>query len=376
MSTGIGGGEEAQSNPRHAPPPTPAQTMADDTEKPAGDFLDQSDVDGLLAPAAAAGVAAGGVVTAAAVATAPAPSVMRYDFRNPSFLSEAELRRLRQIHEEFARYLGARLSLYLRMEFGLKLARLATSTYAQFTDALPNPTHISLFKVEPLVGVGILDLNPRLALTIADRLLGGRGSGVKADRPLTEIEVALVEDVIGILLEEWCGQWKSEQEFRPGVIGHESTGRFLQTAPRDAFMLTLELECKFGDCAEQMRIGVPYYMIEPLVKKLQTRRQKDAAAAPSARRAEWQASYDRITVPVRAEWDAFELSLREVMQLRVGDVIEMQPTVCAETRLLLNGSPKFVGTVGLDTDRVAVQLTRKIPSEENFHAQPDGRKVS
>ena len=83
-----------------------------------------------------------------------------------------------------------------------------------------------------------------------------------------------------------------------------------------------------------------------------------------------------ITVPVRAEWDAFELTLREVMQLRIGDVIEMQPAVCAETRLLLNGCPKFVGTVGLDTDRVAVQLTRKLPAEDHFHAQSDGRKVS
>lgn len=350
--------------------------MADEAEKPADDVLDQADIDRLLTPTGEAGAAMGGVVPAAAVATAPTPGVTRYDFRNPSFLAEAELRRLRQIHDEFARYLGARLSLYLRMEFGLKLARLATSTYSQFTDALPCPTHLSLFKVEPLVGVGILALEPRLALTIADRLLGGRGSAVKADRPLTEIEVALVEDVIGILLEEWCGQWKSEQEFRPVIIGHESTGRFLQTAPRDAFMLALELECTFGDCVEQMRIGVPYYMIEPLVKKLQLRRQKDAANAPAARRAEWQASYDRITVPVRAEWEAFELTLREVMQLRIGDVIEMQPSVCAETRLLLNGSPKFVGTVGLDTDRVAVQLTRKLPSEENFHAQPDGRKVS
>ena len=41
-----------------------------------------------------------------------------------------------------------------------------------------------MFKVEPLVGVGILDINPRLALTIADRLLGGRGHSVKAERYL------------------------------------------------------------------------------------------------------------------------------------------------------------------------------------------------
>ena len=108
---------------------------------------------------------------------------------------------------------------------------------------------------------------------------------------------------------------------------------------------------------------------------MQARRQKDAAVTPAAKRAEWHTSYDRITVPVRAEWNAFEISLREISTLRVGDVIEMQPSICAETRVLLNGTPKFSGTVGLDNDRVAIQLTRKLAPEETSHAKPDGRKI-
>jgi flagellar motor switch protein FliM len=347
--------------------------MAEETTKPASDFLDQSEIDRILAAQAETQARKGGVVGEAAEI---ARKIEPYDFRNPAFLSEAELRRLRLIHEDFIRYLSARLSLYLRMEFGLKMAQLTTVVYSKFTDSLPNPTHISLFKVEPLVGVGILDINPRLALTIADRLLGGRGHSVKAERYLTEIEIALIEDVILILLEEWCGQWKSEQELRPSIIGHENNGRFLQTSPRDAIMLAMSLECNFGDCSEQLQIGVPYYTIEPIVKRMQARRQKDTAVTQATKRAEWQTSYDRITVPVRAEWDAFELTLREVSNLRVGDVIEMPGSLCAETRVLLNGTPKFVGTVGLDTDRVAVQLTRKLPNEETSHAKSDGRKVS
>ena len=350
--------------------------MAEEPTKPATDFLDQSEIDRILAQTAEAQVRKAGGVLGGAVDAAAIQKVEPYDFRNPAFLSEAELRRLRLLHEDFIRYLSARLSLYLRMEFGLKMAKLTTVTYSKFTDALPNPTHISLFKVEPLVGVGILDINPRLALTIADRLLGGRGHSVKAERYLTEIEIALIEDVILILLEEWCGQWKAEQELRPLIIGHENNGRFLQTSPRDAIMLAMALECNFGDCSEQIQIGVPYYTIEPVVKKMQARRQKDTAVTQTAKRAEWQAAYDRIAMPVRAEWDAFELTLREISSLRVGDVIEMSPSLCAETRVLLNGTPKFVGTVGLDTDRVAVQLTRKLPTEETFNGKPDGRKIS
>jgi flagellar motor switch protein FliM len=346
--------------------------MAEDPPPPVSDFLDQNEIDRLLAqnvetpPKSSVHILAG----------SPAANALKiepYDFRNPAFLSEVELRRLRLLHEDFIRYLSARLSLFLRMEFGLKMAKLTTVTYERFCESLPHPTHLSLFKVEPLTGVGILDFNPRLALTIADRLLGGRGHSVKADRYLTEIEVALIEDVMLLLLEEWCAQWKSEQELRPIIVGHEHNGRFLQTSPKDAFILALTLECNFGDCSEQIQIGVPYYTIEPVMKKMQARRQKESAVTQTMKRAEWHAAYDRITVPVRAEWQAFELTLREIASLRTGDVIEMKASTCQDTRVLLNGTAKFVGTVGLDSDRVAVHLTRKLPPEDTHHGKFDGR---
>jgi flagellar motor switch protein FliM len=354
--------------------------MADDSSKPSSDFLDQSEIDKLLAQTADAVPAKAMLITADGRRTdgGSAPKIEAYDFRHPVFLSEMELRRLRLLHEDFIRYLSARLALFLRMECGLKMAQLTTISYAKFTDSLPNPTHICLFKAEPLAGVGILDINPRLALTLADRMLGGRGHSVKTERYLTEIEIALLEDILQIIFEEWCGQWKNEQELHPVIIGHENNGRFLQTSPKDAIMLVLALEVSFGDCSEKIQIGVPYYTIEPLVRKMQARRQKDNAVSTTEKRAIWFGAYDHITVPVRAEWDAFEVSLREITGLRVGDVIELPAAMLQQTRILLNGTPKFVGTVGLDADRTAVQITRKLSPADIANPEPHshGRKNS
>jgi flagellar motor switch protein FliM len=299
-----------------------------------------------------------------------------YDFRNPAFLSELELRRLRILHEDFIRYLGARLSLFLRMEIGLKMAKLTTVAYSKFTETLPNPTHLCLFKTEPLVGVGILDINPRLALTIADRLLGGRGHSVKVERYLTEIEIALLEDVILMILEEWCNQWKAEQELQPIVIGHENNGRFLQTSPKDAVILALAIEVSFGDCSEQIQIGVPYYTIEPLVRAMQSRRQKDTTVSQTEKSSTWQPTYDNINLPVRAEWEAFDLNLREISCLRVGDLIELPAELIDQTRLLVNGTPLFQGTVGLDDQHIVVQLSERLNSNAPLLENPDGRKIT
>lgn len=344
-----------------------ADEGAQPDSKPANEFLDQSEIDKLLAQTVPEASAERPVLLGAASARGAgggaAPKIESYDFRHPVFLSEVELRRLRLLHEDFIRYLSARLSLFLRMEFGLKMARLTTLSYEKFTDGLPSPTHICLFKAEPLLGVGVLDINPRLALTMADRLLGGRGHSVKAERYLTEIEVGLLEDVILILLEEWCNQWKVEQDLHPVILGHENNGRFLQTSPKDAIVLALTLEVNFGDCSEQIQIGIPYYTIEPLVKRMQARRQKEAAfAAVEKQRAAWSGAYDHIRIPVRAEWDGFEVPLREIASLRVGDVLELPSSLLQRTRILLNGAAKFAGVVGVENEHVSIQVTQKLSS--------------
>jgi flagellar motor switch protein FliM len=100
--------------------------MADSTDNVGGEALDQSEIDQLLA----------------AVVVETRPPLIRsdgkrigeteevrvesYDFRNPTFLTEVELRRLRILHEDFIRYLASRLAMFLRMECGLKMARRPT----------------------------------------------------------------------------------------------------------------------------------------------------------------------------------------------------------------------------------------------------------
>ena len=337
--------------------------MADPLDSNGG-TLDQNEIDQLLAQAVAEQRPPLLRADGRRGEDAESARVEAYDFRNPAFLTEVELRRLRILHEDFIRYLAARLAMFMRMECVLKMARLQTMSYGKFTEGLANPTHICLFKAEPLLGVGLLDVNPRLALTLVDRLLGGRGHSVKAERYLTEIEIALLEDVIKIILEEWCNQWKEEKELHPSLIGHENNGRFLQTSPRDAVMLALSVEVSFGDCSEQIQIGLPYYTIEPLVKALQQRRQKDSTPVAAPAKAQWHEIYEHVHIPVRAEWNLTDLPLREVAALRVGDVLELPVGILDRTRALLSGMPKFIGTVGLEGDQVVMKIARKLTAAD------------
>jgi flagellar motor switch protein FliM len=327
------------------------------------EILSQSDIDALMSEAMTAPQDVIYSYDGRRIEADEKVHIENYDFRNPVFLTENELRQVRIRHEQFIHYLGARLSLFLRMDFGLKMSQLYTVPYKRFTESIPNPTHIALFRIDQLAGVGILDLNPRLAMTIVDRLLGGKGHSIRDERYLTDIEMALVEDVIYLVLEEWCRQWEDTRELNASLIGRENNGRFLQTSPHDAIMLVLTMEATLGDCSESMQIALPYYTIEPVIRKMQENSKRFNSSSMDKQNPHWMPVYNDISVPVRAQWKAFDATVRDILSIRPGDVLMLPGTIMQETTVCLAETERFKGEVGLDGDHVVVKLTEVISKE-------------
>src|SRR5580698_6006948 len=179
-----------------------------------------------------------------------AEDIRGYDFRQSGFLAPSELRRIRQRHEQFIRSLAARLAIFLRLEFSLQLSKVQIASYQNFTENLPSPTHITLFKTDPLKGVGLLVIPPKLGLTLVDRLLGGSGQTTEEARDLSEIETALIDQVATLVIGEWCNHWPEMRGLHPSLLGHENNSRYLQTASPDAAMLVLTMTGGIGEQAE------------------------------------------------------------------------------------------------------------------------------
>jgi flagellar motor switch protein FliM len=328
------------------------------------DFLNQTDIDRLIAEVEQ------GVDLAMFRADGsrfPKPKevpIETFDFRTPIFLAETELRRLRMIHQHYIGTLAARFASFLRADVNLKMSKFTTLTYGKFAESIQNPSHITLFKVEPLPGVAILEISPRLALSMTNRMLGGRGISGEGSRYLTEIEIALLEELIQIITGEWCLQWPEETELSARQIGHETNARFLQICSNDTVMLVLGMEALAGDTVEQLQIGVPYYMIEPVIKKMQSARSRDMVPEVGPKPPEWRESYNRISVPVIADWNVPDVAISDLLELRVGDVLEMPRTALENTRVRLGNSPRFLARAGNDNGRVAVQIHASIQPDK------------
>ena len=333
-----------------------------DSEK---EVLSQSEVERLLAQVAEQETSAVVHQADGTKSSQAKDSIQPYDFRYPVFLSANELRKLRVQHEAIIHALSARLSVHLRLEFGLQMSQLQTLTYQKFVDGLANPSHLALFKVEPLRGICILEVNPRLGLTIIDRLMGGPGHSVSVNRDLSEIEVALLDQAVQLIISEWCNHWTKIQELRPVLLGHENTGRFLQTSQPDTVMLALAMEARIGDCVEQLQMCFPYTTLEPLIRGLSLKllpSDEDKAASPVDSKPKWKRDFNDIKLPISADWRSIRMTARELANLKVGDILPLPADFSTGVRLCCAKVPKFSGRLGTCDNRWAIQLTEPIRS--------------
>lgn len=291
-----------------------------------------------------------------------ATTVTRFDFRNPDFVSQADLRLLNTLNTAFVQHLSARLSTFIRMECNLKVAEFGTKPFSQFAETIAADAHVTLFEIPPLSGVGIASIALPLGLAMADRLLGGKGRAAAGDRTLTEIEISLLDDVVNVALQEWSGLWEAEcQGLKPDCIGHETGGRFLQTSSPDASMIVTDIDLTIGELTEKVRFGFPFPMIEMMLRQRQNTQPRAAESAP--RKIQWRAPYAGIAVPISAEWKLHDMSLGEVMRFKEGQVLELSRDLVSETRIRFSNTVEFIGTAGVQNGQVAVQLTERIAKD-------------
>jgi len=336
--------------------------LGDETHHPAA-ALSPSEMERLLTEATNPEEDTVAVQTAPPAAEPEKNTLQPYDFRNPMLLAPGELRKLRLHQEEFANALGARLSLYLRLEFSLKLTGFQTVAYGKLAQSWSNPSHLTLFKIEPLRGVSILEIPPPLGLSIVDRLMGGPGQAPDSAREMSEIENALLEQAVQLILGEWCSHWSKMKELKPVLLGCETNGKFIQTALPETMMLVIAMEARIGTCVGQLQIGFPYSTLETLIRQLTKGAGTPADAPPlpaTKPPCKWNPCFDDVCIPLVAEWQGIELTARDILALRVGDVLPIKEKCTQEVKVRLADHLKFNGRLGTVAGNWAVELTQVI----------------
>jgi flagellar motor switch protein FliM len=317
-----------------------------------GDVLSQAEVENLLSAmdrTTGANHAGAAPDESAKSANRSREKVTPYDFKRPERVGKEQMRSLQSLHEGFGRNFGAALSALLRSIVEVKLTSVDQLTYSEFVFSLENPTCFNLLTAEPLEGHLILDINPSILYPIVDRLLGGgKEIGPAARRPLTEIELRLVSRITGLFLKELRHAWENVLDLTLAVVRVESNPQLVQIVPPNEVVVLISFELTIGDVRGMMNLCIPFNSIERIGSKLTANSWvsygKTAKNEENVRRVSRQIQGSLAEVIV--ELARTRITTRELVELRVGDIITTQKDTQSLLPVEIEGIQKFGARAG------------------------------
>jgi flagellar motor switch protein FliM len=296
---------------------------------------------------------------------APATLVQPYNFRKPGFLSPKDSNQYSSLHQKYAQNLVARLATFLRLEITCERASVQCESmpFRAFCDSVTQATHLTVFQYDGLDGAGVLEIRPRTSVALANRLLGGQGVITEEERAPTEIEVALLDELIVLILKEWLDTFEGGKGGTPRVLAHETGCRFLQIASDECAFFVFKAEIKMGELAEQIQLAVPFALVEQLAGKGTLSSAVRQSPEPRQKPLHWRAPYAAIEVPITAEWQVRAVTLGEAAAISVGNLIQLPQELIDQTRVKVSEGDEFFGTIGVENGRLAVHLNDRISKE-------------
>ena len=303
------------------------------------EILSQDEIDALLSA-----ISSGEASPEAYAPAVEQRKVKIYDFRRPDKFSKDQIRTLQMMHETFARLTITALSAQLRALVGVHVGSVDQLTYEEFIRSIPNPTTIAVINMDPLRGSAVLEIDPSITFTIIDRLFGGPGEPTKITRELSDIEMSVMEGIIMRMLGNLRESWSTVIDLRPRLGNIETNPQFAQVVPPNDMVVLITLETKVGDIEGMANLCIPYITIEPIISKLSAQYWYSSIRRGEAdeNRAVVQERLDQVYIPVRAEVGEIELPLKDVLNLREGDLVRLgNKTAKSDMTLKVGQRKKF-----------------------------------
>src|SRR5699024_5481225 len=96
---------------------------------------------------------------------------------------------------------------------------------------IPDMTIFNSYSVWPLDGSIILQVNPNIAFTMMDRVLGGQGANKGKAESLTEIESLVITQLFEKAVANLEEAWSTIVDIEPSLQEFEVNPQFLQMVP-------------------------------------------------------------------------------------------------------------------------------------------------
>lgn len=286
--------------------------------------------------------------------------VRQYDFVRPEKLSKMNLKALQMIFSSLDHSWGAGLSSMLKCRATVQSNAIYQTSFGRYVDSLRPGGIILEATSDSFPGAILIDIPAGLALSIADRMIGG--SGVMGERvaSVTRVQGNILKCLISRLLADLDKAWSPvlTTNFTVSAV-HMSEYKLGLAA--DEPMLISGMFWNTGAAKGSVSITLPTQSAESLVDSLNPQRWLGGSDVQLAGDAESMAGLlESVEVPISVELGHSPVSMREILNMEAGDIVMLDVKVDDELAVRIDRKLRFHARPGLVGRRMSAQITDRV----------------
>lgn len=293
-------------------------------------------------------------------------AITRYDFSKPSKFAKNHIAGFRNIYEYFCKTSSIILETLLRSEVTVEIENIKEMPYEGYIKTLRDPIAIGVIRAQELQGDILMEFPPNIAFEIIDKTLGGNVESNPTQRNLTEIEAAIIYNIMKNLMTPLKEAWGQAYNIVPVVEKFFTTTKLINMTRLNDTIIMIEINLKVGKEAGLMKFCIPYETIKSIVGKIDIKSWLFTEVEPNSpekiKRIEEKVELSKVDIHVAL--GETKLRLSDIRDLQVGDVIALNTNIKSELSIFIDGVKRYKARPGTKNKKMAVKITETIRKED------------
>ncbi|TFG44398.1 MAG: flagellar motor switch protein FliM [Bacteroidia bacterium] len=280
-----------------------------------------------------------------------------YDFTSQSIMLRDQFYALEEVYEKFADLSRNILSLSLRKNVEVNFVSTEMVKFREFLEGFSNPTSLNIFNMEPLIGASLLAIEPELVFSLIDCMVGGNGKPIAQVREFTLIEQRMMSKFALEVLDSLEKALAIVYSVKIFLRKTETKPEFVHMVSPNDLVIAVIFSVKTDVFSGNIHLCIPYLMLEPIKDKLSSRYLSDKDIE-HVFGAQIQNLLKKTNIAVVAELGRTSYTIRDILNLRAGDILKLKTGTQDLITINVEGVPKYQGAPGVVKGNRAVQVTR------------------
>ncbi len=278
-----------------------------------------------------------------------------YNLTSQKIMLRDQFYALEEVYDKYAKLLSTSLSASLQRSTEVEFVSTEMMKYSECIGAFSSPTSFTMFTMEPLIGSAMMAIEPRLVFSLIDCMFGGDGKPTERMKEFTLIEQRMIRKFAREVLTQLQQAWKTIDPINVVLKKDEIKPEFVHLASPNDLMVVIVFVIKGNEFSGNIHICIPYQMLEPIKDKLSSKylRGKDQEHTWSE---QLESLLQDTPVTIIAELGITTRSVRNLLELQVDDVLQLNNGPEDLISLTVDHVPKFLGFPGIIKGNRAVEI--------------------